>query len=90
MILKIKLLYALFEFLPLIMSLHCLQQPITADNVDMIVNELSNIVNVISDPADQSTKNLEVIATVFSSTTSLIAGGNISVSISVSTQYSNI
>lgn len=72
------------------MSLHCLQQPITADNVDMVVNELSNIVNVISDPADQSTKNLEVIATVFSSTTSLIAGGNISVSISVSTQYSNI
>ena len=66
------------------MSLHCLQQPITADNVDMIVNELSNIVNVISDPADQSTKNLEVIATVFSSTTSLIAGSNISVSNSVS------
>ena len=72
------------------MSLHCLQQPITADNVDMIVNELSNIVNVISDPADQSTKNLEVIATVFSSTTSLIAGGNISASNSVSAQNSSI
>ena len=66
------------------MSLHCLQQPITADNVDMIVNELSNIVNMISDPVDQSTMNLEVIATVFSSTTSLIAGSNISVSNSVS------
>lgn len=66
------------------MSLRCLQQPITADNVDMIVNELSNIVNMISDPVDQSTMNLEVIATVFSSTTSLIAGSNISVSNSVS------
>ena len=72
------------------MSLYCLQQPITADNVDMVVSTLSDIVNNISNPADQSTKNLEVIATVFSSTTSLIAGGNISVSISVSTQYSNI
>ena len=72
------------------MSLHSLQQSITADNVDMIVNELSNIVDVISDPADQSTKNLEVIANVFSSTTSLIASGNISVSNSVSTQNGSI
>ena len=72
------------------MSLYCLQRPITAENVDMVVSTLSDIVNNISNPADQSTKNLEVIATVFSSTTSLIAGGNISVSNSVSTQNSSI
>ena len=72
------------------MSLHSLQQSITADNIDMIVNELSNIVDEISDPADQSTKNLEVITNVFSNTTSLIASGNISVSNSVSTQNGSI
>ena len=74
----------------LTVSFHSLQQAITADNVDMIVNELSNIVDMISDPADQSTKNLEVIADVFSGTTSLIASGNISVSNSVSTQNGRI
>ena len=74
----------------LTVSLHSLQLPITADNVDMIVNELSNIVDMISDPADQSTKNLEVIANVFSSTTNLIASGSISVSNSVSAHISSI
>ena len=61
-----------------------LQQPITADNINMIVGELTNIVSQVSDPADQSSKNLDVIATVFSSTTSLIESGNISVSDTVS------
>ena len=60
------------------------QQPITAENIDMIVGELTNIVSQVSDPADQSSDNLNVIATVFSSTTSLIASGNISVSDTVS------
>ena len=50
----------------------------------MIVGELTNIVSQVSDPADQSSDNLNVIATVFSSTTSLIASGNISVSDTVS------
>jgi len=48
---------------------------ITAENINMIVGELTNIVNQISDPADQSPDNLNVIATVFTNTTSLIESG---------------
>jgi len=61
-----------------------IEQPITAENIDIIVGELSSIVSQISNPADQSPENLEVIATVFSSASSLIASGNISVSDTVS------
>ena len=61
-----------------------LQQPITAENINVIAGELSCIVSQISNPADQSPENLEVIATVFSSASSLIASGNISVSDTVS------
>ena len=67
------------------MYLLWLQQQITLDNVDMIVEKLADIVTEVSHPADQSNENLEVITTVFSRAASLIAGGNISVSRSVST-----
>jgi len=50
----------------------------------VIVGELSSIVSQISNPADQSPENLEVIATVFTSGSSLIASGTISVSDTVS------
>ena len=74
----------------LIAYAHCvlLQQPITADNINMIVGELTNIVNQISDPADQSPDNLNVIATVFTNTTSLIESGSISVNDNVSSSSS--
>lgn len=62
----------------------CLQTQITVNNYDMIIIELTNIVNEVNDEADQSTANLEVIATVFTNTTRLIASGSISISNTVS------
>ena len=62
----------------------CLQQQITVNNIDMIITELTDIVNEVNDEADQSTENLEVIAAVFANTTRLIASGSISVSNTVS------
>ena len=61
----------------------CLQTQITVNNYDMIIIELTNIVHEVND-ADQSTANLEVIATVFTNTTRLIASGSISISNTVS------
>lgn len=62
----------------------CLQTQITVNNIDMIITELTNIVNEVNNEADQSTENLEVIATVFTNATRLIASGSISISNTVS------
>lgn len=69
---------------------HCvlLQQPITAENINEVVGELTSIVILITDREDQSPDNLDVIATVFTSTTSLIESDGISVNENVSSSNS--
>lgn len=61
-----------------------MQIQLTADNVEIVVGQLSNVVSVATDVEDQISDNAEIISEVLSDTTAVVASGNFSVDISVS------
>ncbi len=62
---------------------NCIQVQLTAENLEMIIGQLANVVSVATDVQDQVSDNVGIISAVLSTTTTVAASGNFSIDISV-------
>ena len=54
------------------LSYFTLQVNITTENVEMVVNNLTEIVDMTTEPSDQNTDNIQIISTIMFETASLL------------------